>query len=76
MGDLPVVKPKQALRALLKAGFYIDRQRGSHVALRHEDRYGTVTVPLNKKDIKPKTLRSIIDQAGLRVEEFVALLKK
>ena len=76
MTRLPVVKPKEVLRALQRTGFFIDRQRGSHIALRHKNKTGTVTVPLKKRDLKPKTLKSVIDQAGLTVEEFVKLLKK
>jgi len=76
MPRLPVVKPKEVLCALQHAGFFVDRQRGSHIALRHEKKAGTVTVSLNRKDIKRKTLKSIIDQAGLTVDEFVQLLAK
>jgi len=75
MPRLPVVKPKEVPRALKRAGFFIDRQRGSHIALRRNQRKGTVTVSLNKKDLKPKTLKSIINQAGLMVDEFIEFLQ-
>ncbi|MCZ7586344.1 MAG: type II toxin-antitoxin system HicA family toxin [Deltaproteobacteria bacterium] len=74
MPALPVLKPKQVLKALRRAGFFVDRQRGSHVSLRREGYGGTVTVPMHNKDLKPKTLRSIINQAGLDLEEFLKLL--
>lgn len=33
-----------------------------------------VTIPFHRKDLAPKTLQSIIKQANLTVEEFIALL--
>jgi predicted RNA binding protein YcfA (HicA-like mRNA interferase family) len=33
-----------------------------------------VTVPYHSTDIKPGTLRSIIDQAGMSVDEFLDYL--
>lgn len=43
--------------------------------MRHVDRPELrVTIPFHNKDLSPKTLKSIIDQAGLTVEEFIDLL--
>ena len=61
------------IRALGRVGFYVDRQRGSHVVLVRAEPQGTVTVPM-KKELGPGLLRAIIRQAGLSVEEFVSLL--
>ena len=33
-----------------------------------------LTIPIHNKDLPPKTLKSIIRQAGLTVEEFIELL--
>jgi len=57
----------EAVRALRRLGFEERRQTGSHVILRRESR--TVVVPMHKP-IKPGTLRGLIEQAGLTVEEF------
>jgi len=46
--------------------------RGSHYFLRKAER--NVVIPYHAKDLKPGTLRAIIDQSGLTVEEFLALL--
>ena len=68
---LPTCKPRQVIRALGKAGFYVHHQTGSHVAMRHvTDKTKRVTVPRHGKDLKKGTLASILDQAGLAVEEF------
>jgi len=56
-----------------RAGFVVYRQRGSHITLVRQDPPVQTTVP-NHKELDRGTLRSIIRQAGLTVEEFVALL--
>ena len=74
---LPVVKARECVQALQKAGFYIDHQRGSHARLLHQtDPSRKVTLPIHKKDLPPGTLKSILRQAGLSVAEFIALLNK
>lgn len=60
------------IRALERVGFYIHRTSGSHYILKKEGL--RVTVPYHGKDLKPGTLKSIIEQAGLTVEEFLSLL--
>jgi len=75
MPRLPALTPKAVLRALERAGFYIHHQSGSHARLFHQTRSELrVTIPMHGKDLPLKTLRSIIRQAGLSVEEFVELL--
>ncbi|HZP76056.1 MAG TPA: type II toxin-antitoxin system HicA family toxin [Pseudolabrys sp.] len=73
---LPVASGKDVLRALRKAGFVVDRVAGSHhVLIFPGDPTRTVTVPVHSaRDLKPGTLRSIIRQAGLSVDDFVELL--
>jgi predicted RNA binding protein YcfA (HicA-like mRNA interferase family) len=60
------------VRALEKAGFYQVRQRGSHLQLKRGNLL--VTVPMHGGDINPGTLRSIIRQSRMTVEEFLDLL--
>jgi predicted RNA binding protein YcfA (HicA-like mRNA interferase family) len=75
MGQLPVLKPKQVIKALKRGGLFIHHQTGSHVAMRHpKNKTIRVTIPLHNKDIKIGTLSSILKQAGLTVEEFRELL--
>jgi predicted RNA binding protein YcfA (HicA-like mRNA interferase family) len=72
-GRLPAVNGKQVIRALTKIGFVVDRDVGSHHVLAYPaDARRIVTIPIHAgKDLKRGTLRSIIRQAGLSVEEFV-----
>ena len=75
-GGLPVVKGRQVISALTKAGFVVDRIVGSHHILVYPgDATRTVTVPVHSnRDLKPGTLRSIIRQARFTMDEFRGLL--
>lgn len=75
-GRLPVAKGREVVRALGKAGFVVDRIAGSHYLLTlPADPTRNVTVPVHPgRDLKPGTLRAIIRQAGLSIEEFTELL--
>ena len=75
MSDLPVVRPRQLIRALQRAGFFVHHVRGSHHYLRHPDRPGIlVTVPYHSRDLKRGTLSAILRQAGLTPDELRGLL--
>jgi predicted RNA binding protein YcfA (HicA-like mRNA interferase family) len=72
---LPGLKPRQVLQALKRAGFYVHHVSGSHYILKHPDRPELrVTLPYHNKDLKRRTVASIIDQSGLTQEQFVGLL--
>lgn len=72
---LPGVKPKEVLRALQRAGFFIHHSTGSHHILKHPAKPELrVTLAMHNKDLKRKTLASIIEQAGYTPEEFIELL--
>lgn len=74
MSALPVVSGREVVRALNKMGYELDRQRGSHMILRQQSEpHRRLTVP-DHKEVALGTLRAIIRQAGLTVEEFNKLL--
>ena len=73
MTKLPRTSGRECIRALEQVGFYFKRQEGSHVILRRDDPFAQASVPLHK-ELDRGTLRAIIRQAGLSVEEFVNLL--
>ncbi len=74
MSKLPVVSGRDLCKILKKIGYSIDHQTGSHIILRNENPpYRRLTVP-DHKEIAKGTLRSIIRQAGLTVEEFKTLI--
>jgi predicted RNA binding protein YcfA (HicA-like mRNA interferase family) len=58
--------------ALERAGFVFRRQAGSHMVLRRDRPYPRVVVP-DHKQIRLGTLRRIVADAGLTVEQFMKL---
>ena len=74
MSKLPVISGRECIKALEKAGFYILRQKGSHISLIHEHPFAQVVVP-DHRELDRGTLRAIIRQAGLSVDEFIELLR-
>jgi predicted RNA binding protein YcfA (HicA-like mRNA interferase family) len=73
MSKLPAISGKECVNALLKAGFVIKRQKGSHIVLRRTTPFAQVVVP-EHEELDRGTLRAIVRQAGLSVDEFVQLL--
>ena len=71
MPKLPSISGAKAVKALEKLGFVAVRQRGSHVVLRRGS-LGCV-VPMHKV-LKVGTLRGIISQAGITIDEFIDVI--
>ena len=71
---LPSVKARQVIRVLEAVGFQRVRQSGSHATYRHSDGRWTIVSIHPAKTIPKGTLRKIIRDAGLTVEEFIELL--
>jgi predicted RNA binding protein YcfA (HicA-like mRNA interferase family) len=70
---LPVVSATEVIKTLEKLGYHIARVNGSHHRMKHPQR-PSLTVPVHNRDMSPGTLRSIIRDAQLTVEEFLDLL--
>jgi predicted RNA binding protein YcfA (HicA-like mRNA interferase family) len=71
MPKLPIVSGAKAVKALQRLGFFVDRQRGSHVVLKKitaEGERGCV-IPMHK-EVAIGTLRSALKMAGVSPEEF------
>jgi predicted RNA binding protein YcfA (HicA-like mRNA interferase family) len=67
---LPQISGRQLVAALVKVGYVVDRQRGSHIVLRQlAEPHRRLTVP-DHKEIAKGTLRAITKQAGLTVAEL------
>jgi predicted RNA binding protein YcfA (HicA-like mRNA interferase family) len=78
---LPRVPASEVIRALERLGFVQVRQRGSHIVLKKQivDENQNVTeigcvVPLHNKTVAVGTLKSILNQASVSVEEFLESL--
>lgn len=73
MSNFPSLKPKEVMRVLSRAGFFVDHIRGSHHYFKHpKDAEMLVCVPYHNKDLKRGTLKSIITQAKMTVDEFLS----
>jgi predicted RNA binding protein YcfA (HicA-like mRNA interferase family) len=70
---LPVCSGAAAVRAFIKAGWTVDRQRGSHVMLKKVGSSVVLSVPQHRQ-LGKGLLRSLIADSGLTVAEFVKLL--
>ncbi len=80
MPKLPRVQASEVIRVLERLGFFQVRQRGSHVILKkqiveegEEQKVIEVgcVVPLHRKTLAVGTLKSILNQAGVSIEEFI-----
>jgi len=61
--------------ALERVGFVFRRQSGSHMVLRRAEPYARVVIP-DHKQIRAGTLRRIIADAGMTVDQFMQLLRR
>lgn len=73
MNQLPRLSGRNCVKALTKIGFYQKRQHGSHIILRRDNPFVQLVVP-DHKELDRGTLRAILRQANLSVDEFNALL--
>ncbi|MDO8633195.1 MAG: type II toxin-antitoxin system HicA family toxin [Candidatus Wildermuthbacteria bacterium] len=74
MPSVPVLKPRQVVRAFEELGWEVARQKGSHIILVREGHIATLSVP-NHPEVARGTLRSLINKAGVTTEEFLVVCK-
>ena len=76
MVSLPVLTANEVIRGLKKAGFAFDRQaKGSHEIWYNPATKRRTTVPNHPGvDIRKGTLKAILKEAGISVEEFMELI--
>ncbi|HEY6269189.1 MAG TPA: type II toxin-antitoxin system HicA family toxin [Candidatus Acidoferrum sp.] len=71
---LPTATAKDLVRVAERLGFVLRRQRGSHAIYVRESDQARVVIPMHKGELKRKTLRAIIQDLRISVEEFGNLL--
>ena len=74
MPPVPILKPREVVRAFENLGWEVARRRGSHIILTKEGELATLSVP-NHSEVARGTLRSLIAKAGLTIEEFLEALE-
>ena len=72
MPKIPLISGDKAVKAFEKLGYKVVRQRGSHLRMRRGNL--AVTAPIHPGDLPVTVMRSILRQAQLTDEEFLALL--
>lgn len=76
MSRLPSLTARKIVRALKKAGFIEERQKGSHLILIHPETYARTVVPMHSgRPLKKSLLHAIIvDDARLPIKDFIKFL--
>jgi predicted RNA binding protein YcfA (HicA-like mRNA interferase family) len=73
MSKLPRVSGEQVVAALLRIGFRVRRQHGSHIIMRRDEPFAQTVVPAHR-ELDRGTLRAILRQIDLSVDDFIHLL--
>jgi predicted RNA binding protein YcfA (HicA-like mRNA interferase family) len=68
--ELPALKPAELINALLKAGFFIARQSGSHIILYKEGLPRPLPVPRHSGELKKALQNKILKEAGMTPAEL------
>ncbi len=72
MARLAGFKYREVARKLRTLGFAFDRPGpGSHEVWRHRETGRKVTLPHHARDLAEGTLRAVLREAGINVEEFL-----
>ena len=75
MGIIPILRAHRLVSVLIRVGFKIVRQAGSHVHLEHiTDKTRKITIPMHNGDLPIKTLLSILKQARISLSEFLNII--
>lgn len=69
-----MVRPREMVAALKRAGFEEFHQKGSHLYLFHPSKKLTTTVPLHPGDLDRGLMKKILRQADISEEEFRSFL--
>jgi len=70
MPKLPVMKPRELVKALQKLGFKEYRQKGSHLIMVNENSNKQVVIPIHNKDLKTGTLAAILRHAEIDISKL------
>jgi len=73
MPDVPLLKPREVVKAFKKLGWEVARQKGSYIILTKDGHIATLSVP-DHAEVARGTLRALIARAGLTIDEFLAAL--
>lgn len=75
MPKLPVIKSNQLVKILNKIGFFEFHCVGSHKQFKHPDGRRTTIAVHSGRDVPTGTLRAILNEINISVEEFIKIVK-
>lgn len=75
MPTVPLLKPREVVKAFEKLGWEVARQKGSHIILTRKGHITTLSIP-NHAEVARGTLRSLVARAGITMEQFLESLDK
>ena len=70
MGTIPLLRPREVVKAFERLGWEIARQHGSHIIMNKPGHIATLSIP-DHPFVARGTLRSLIVRAGISLEEFL-----
>lgn len=73
MSIVPILPAHEVVRRLLRGGFRIVNQKGSHVKLHNARTDKGTLVPMHPGDLGRKLISKILKQAGIRPDDFSKL---
>ena len=73
MSKFPLLPARKVINAMIRLGYFIDHQKGSHVVLKRNDGQRTVVIP-DHNELDRGTLKAILKQSGVEIEELLSVL--
>jgi predicted RNA binding protein YcfA (HicA-like mRNA interferase family) len=72
MGGLKLCSGPEAVKKFLKAGWFVERQKGSHVVMEKAGHEHNLSIPQHS-ELGRGLLRKLIKESGMSVDEFNGL---
>ncbi|PWR69575.1 type II toxin-antitoxin system HicA family toxin [Methanospirillum stamsii] len=73
MSKFPLLPARKVINAMIRLGYCIDHQKGSHVVLKKNDGQRTIVIP-DHSELDRGTLKAILKQSGIDIEELLSVL--
>jgi len=73
MPKLPILSAKELVKIFEKLGYFVVRQKGSHIRMHHDTKYA-ITIP-NHKTIGRGLLKKILRDSEISAETIIASRK-
>jgi predicted RNA binding protein YcfA (HicA-like mRNA interferase family) len=74
MPPIPLLKPRQVVKAFRRLGWEVARRRGSHIIMVKQGHMATLSIP-DHAEVARGTLRALLAQAGINVKKFLEALE-